>query len=49
MEAKFGSCYEALYRESLGEGAEAFWAKWAKEIDWLQEPKMVLDRSKPPF
>ena len=49
MEAKFGSSYEELYRSSLGDGAEAFWGKWAKEIEWVQEPKTVLDRSRPPF
>jgi propionyl-CoA synthetase len=49
MEDKFGSSYEEFHKSSLGEGTEAFWGKWAKEIDWIKAPTKVLDDTNPPF
>lgn len=49
MEGKFGSSYEEFYQSSIGEKREDFWAKWTKEIDWITEPKIILDSQKPPF
>jgi propionyl-CoA synthetase len=39
--------YEAVYRRSL-EDPERFWANAARAIDWIKQPKQVLDDSDAP-
>jgi propionyl-CoA synthetase len=40
--------YDEVYRSSIEEPAE-FWAKAARDIDWIRPPEKVLDDSNPPF
>jgi propionyl-CoA synthetase len=40
--------HERVYRQSL-EDPNAFWAGAARAIDWIREPEVILDDSRPPF
>jgi propionyl-CoA synthetase len=40
--------YADAFRRSLHD-PEGFWAEAAKDIDWYQEPTVVLDKGSPPF
>ena len=40
--------YEELYARSMDD-PEGFWADAARDIDWIEPPTTILDRSNPPF
>jgi len=40
--------YAATFHQSLTD-PDGFWARAAKDIDWYQEPTVILDTSNPPF
>jgi propionyl-CoA synthetase len=40
--------YQQEFRQSLTE-PDQYWQAAAKLIDWYTEPRVVLDRSNPPF
>jgi len=40
--------YDEQYRRSLDD-PDAFWGEAAKDIDWIEPPRMVLDATNPPF
>jgi propionyl-CoA synthetase len=40
--------YAETYAASLAD-PDAFWGEQAALVDWIQQPRLVLDRSRPPF